>query len=153
MRDESLKSGYRVTIVTLDAHAAGPCARVEARLAEEFPGLSVSVHAAAEWSENDEALNAAREAVLSADIVIANLLFLEEHINSILPELQRARETADAFIGMVADGQIVRLTRLGDLDMGKPSSAAITATGSLSETIRAGCRLSISQPKPLPQYD
>ena len=78
MRDDSLISGYRVAIVTLDAHAAGPCARVEARLAKEFPGLTVSVHAAAEWAEKECALISAREAVLAADIVICNLLFLEE---------------------------------------------------------------------------
>ena len=125
MRDDSLISGYRVAIVTLDAHAAGPCARVEARLADEFPGLSVTVHAAAEWAEKECALTAAREAVLAADIVICNLLFLEEHIKAILPELQRAHETADAFVGMVADGQIVKLTKMGDLDMSKPSSAAV----------------------------
>jgi magnesium chelatase subunit H len=39
--------GYRVVIVTLDSHAAGPAARVSERLAGEFPGLNVSVHAAA----------------------------------------------------------------------------------------------------------
>lgn len=125
MRDDSLIPGYRVAIVTLDAHAAGPCSRVEARLSDDFPGLSVSVHAAAEWGENECALIAARESVLSADIVIANLLFLEEHIEKILPELTRASDKADAFIGMVSDGKVVRLTRMGDLDMSKPSSAAV----------------------------
>jgi hypothetical protein len=44
--------GYRVVIVTLDSHAAGPAARVSERLSGEFPGLNVSVHAAAEWAEN-----------------------------------------------------------------------------------------------------
>lgn len=125
MRDDSMIPGYRVAIVTLDSHAAGPCSRVEARLADDFPGLSVSVHAAAEWAENESALTAARESIIAADIVIANLLFLEEHIEKILPELTRAHETADAFVGMVADGKVVRLTRMGDLDMSKPSSAAV----------------------------
>jgi hypothetical protein len=44
--------GYRVVIVTLDSHAAGPAARVSERLSGEFPGLNVTVHAAAEWAEN-----------------------------------------------------------------------------------------------------
>ncbi|MDJ1016327.1 MAG: magnesium chelatase subunit H [Paracoccaceae bacterium] len=123
MRDDSLISGYRVAIVTLDAHAAGPAARVEARLAGEFPGLTVTVHAAAEWAENEAALADAKEAVNRADMVIANLLFIEEHITAILPELKAARDRADAFIGVIADGQVVRLTKMGDLDMAKPQSA------------------------------
>ncbi len=124
MRDDGLISGYRVVIVTLDAHAAGPAARVEPRLARDFPGLTVSVHAAAEWAENEAALQDARAAVASADIVIANLLFIEEHIKAILPELQEARERADAFVGVIADAEVVRLTRMGDLDLARPQSAA-----------------------------
>ena len=114
-----------MVIVTLDAHAAGPAARVETRLAAEFPGLTVSVHAAAEWAENPEALTDAKEAVAKADIVVANLLFIEEHIKAILPELEEASDRADAFIGVIADSQIVRLTKMGELDMSKPASAAM----------------------------
>ena len=116
---------YRFVIVTLDAHAAGPAARVAPRLARDFPGIEVSVHAAAEWAENPAALCAAREAVDSADFVVANLLFIEEHIRAILPQLQAASSRADAFVGLIADPAIVKLTRMGDLDMGKPASAAM----------------------------
>ena len=51
-------SAYRVVIVTMDSHTAGPAARVQDRLAEDFPGLTVSVHAAAEWAENPGTLDA-----------------------------------------------------------------------------------------------
>ena len=125
MRDDCLISGYRVVIVTLDAHAAGPAARVETRLAKDFPGISVSVHAAAEWAESPSSLDAAKDAVRNADIIIANLLFIDEHIQAILPELTEARDRVDAFVGMVADGQVVRLTKMGDLDMTQPASAAV----------------------------
>lgn len=119
---KSPRASYNVVIVTLDSHAAGPAARITPRLAADFPGLNVSVHAAAEWAENPVALARAREAVDSADIVVANLLFIEEHITAILPQLQAARDRADAFVGMVADPQIVNLTKMGDLDMSKPAS-------------------------------
>lgn len=114
--------GYSIAIVTLDAHAAGPAARIAPRLQQDFPGLTLSIHAAAEWAEKPEALAAAREAIGRADIVIANLLFIEEHINAVLPELQAARERVDAFVGMIADPSIVKLTKMGDLDMQKPAS-------------------------------
>ncbi len=116
---------YRVVIVTLDAHAAGPAARITPRLARDFPGLEVTVHAAAEWAETPAALERARAAVNAADIVVANLLFIEEHVQALLPELRAARERCDCFVGVIADPAIVRLTKMGDLDMGKPASGAM----------------------------
>lgn len=117
--------GYSVVIVTLDAHAAGPAARAVPRLQSDFPGLRITVLAAAEWAEDPVALSRAKAAVLGADLVVANLLFIEEHITAILPELTAARDRADAFLGMIADPQIVRLTRMGDLDMSQPASGAM----------------------------
>ncbi|BDW87123.1 magnesium chelatase subunit H [Roseicyclus marinus] len=114
--------GYRVVIVTLDSHAAGPAARVSARLADEFPGLNVSVHAAAEWAENPAALEEARIAVRHGDIIVANLLFIEEHITAILPDLQARRDACDAMIGVISAREVVQLTRMGDLDMMKPAT-------------------------------
>ncbi len=43
--------GYRVVIITLDSHAAGPALRAMDKLSLTYPGLSLSIHAAAEWSE------------------------------------------------------------------------------------------------------
>jgi magnesium chelatase subunit H len=129
------KSGcYRFVIVTLDAHAAGPAARIGPRLAKDFPGIEVSVHAAAEWAENPAALARARAAVDSADFVMANLLFIEEHLTAILPNLQAARERADAFVGVIADPAIVKLTKMGDLDMSKPASGAMALLKKLRGT-------------------
>lgn len=129
MRDDRMISaplpGYRVVILTLDSHAAGPCMRASERLSRDFPGLSVSVHAAAEWGESPDALLAAKQAIETGDIVISNLLFLEEHINAILPTLEARRDHCDAMIGVIADAQIVKLTRMGTLDMSKPASGAM----------------------------
>lgn len=114
--------GYRVVMVTLDSHAAGPAARVSERLAGEFPGLNVSVHAAAEWAENPAALEEARIAVRHGDIIVANLLFIEEHIKAIMPALQARRDACDAMIGVISAKEVVQLTRMGDLDMMKPAT-------------------------------
>jgi magnesium chelatase subunit H len=114
MRAEAdIKAAYSVVIVTLDAHAAGPAARISPRLARDFPGLSVSVHAAAEWAENPAALARARDAVDHADIVVANLLFIEEHLTAILPNLQAARDRADAFVGVIADPVVPNFNDVG----------------------------------------
>ncbi len=115
-------AAYRVVIVTLDSHAAGPAARATARLAGDFPGLVVEVFAAAEWGERPERLLAAKAAVAEADIVVANLLFLEEHVQAILPDLQARRPHCDAMVGIVADRSVIQLTKMGDLDLSKPAS-------------------------------
>ena len=129
MRAESpltgTRVGYNVVVVTLDQHAAGPAARITPRLSRDFPGLNISIHAAAEWAENPAALVRCKQALETADIVVANLLFIEEHITAILPDLTRARERADAFVGVIADSAIVRLTKMGDLDMSRPASTAM----------------------------
>jgi magnesium chelatase subunit H len=117
---------YRVAIVTLDAHAMGPAMRALPKLRRDFPGLDVSLHAAAEWSENPGALQRAKDAVNAANLVVANLLFIEEHVQAILPELTAARARADAFVGVIADPAIVSLTRMGDLDMSKPASGVMS---------------------------
>ena len=114
--------GYRVVIVTLDSHAAGPAARVSERLSGEFPGLNVSVHAAAEWAENPAALEEARIAVRHGDIIVANLLFIEEHITAILPALQARRDSCDAMISVISAREVVQLTRMGEMDMMKPAT-------------------------------
>ncbi|MBM2575508.1 cobaltochelatase subunit CobN [Jannaschia sp. Os4] len=114
---------YRVAIVTLDALSAGPAARAVARMGLE--GLEVSVHAAAEWDHDAGALDRAIAAVDSADIVICGLIFLDDHVQAIRPALERARVRADAVVAMVSDPSIVKLTRMGDLDMAAPPSAAV----------------------------
>jgi len=115
----------RVVIVTMDSHLAGPAERARETLAREIPGLVLSLHAAAEWSENPGALEQARADIAEGDIVVANMLFLEEHVRAIRPALEARRDHCDALVGCVAASEIVRLTRLGDLDMGKPATGAM----------------------------
>lgn len=129
MRDDGVMNGrlpgYRVVIVTLDSHAAGPAMRAADRLAKDYPGLNISIHAAAEWGETPGAFEATREAIETGDIIVANLLFLEEHVARVLPHLQARRDHCDAMIGVIADAAIVKLTRMGSLDMTAPQSGAM----------------------------
>ncbi len=112
----------RVTIITLDSHIAGPAERAEARLIHSIPGLRLSVHAAAEWSEDGAALAAAKAAVAEGDIIVVTMLFLDEHIRAILPDLQARRDACDAMVCLISGAEVVKLTRLGGLDMTKPAS-------------------------------
>ena len=131
------KLGYNIVVVTLDQHAAGPAARIAPRLAHDFPGLKVSIHASAEWAENPAALQACKEALGTADMIVANLIFIEEHITAILPDLIAARPRVDAFLGMIADPSIVKLTHMGDLDMSKPASATMALLKKLKPSAKS----------------
>ncbi len=125
MRDEVIFQSYNFVIVTLDRHASGPAARIAPKLARDFPGLKVSVHAAAEWEKDPAALAATKAAIATADVVVTCVLFLEDHIKAIMPDLIARRNHCDAMIGVVSDQEITQLTRMGDLDMSKPASGAM----------------------------
>ncbi|MEM8665028.1 MAG: cobaltochelatase subunit CobN, partial [Pseudomonadota bacterium] len=115
----------RVVIVTLDKHLARTVARAEARLKPHLPGLTVTLHAAGTWQDNPAALEAAKRDVASADIIIATMLFLDEHIRAILPAIQARRDDCDAVASFMAAGEVIRTSRLGRFDMGGPQNAAI----------------------------
>ncbi len=125
MRDEVTEKTYNFVIITLDRHAAGPAARVAPRLAMDFPGLNVVIHAAAEWEKDPDALQKAKDDIASAHIIVNCVLFLEDHIKAILPDLQARRDACDAMVGVVSDQEITQLTKMGDLDMSRPASAAM----------------------------
>lgn len=118
-------TSYNVVMITLDAHTAVPVAQVERSLGGTVKGLSVTVHAAAEWGENPAALEAAKADIAKGDIILVNLLFLEEHVQAILPALKARRDACDAMVCTIAASEIVKLTRMGALDMAKPASGAL----------------------------
>jgi len=149
MRDNSGQGAFNFVIVTLDQHTAGPAARARDRLVADFPGLVISIHAAAEWSENPAALADAKQSVAHADIVMANMLFLEEHTNAILPELRARRDDCDAMIAIMADSDVVKLTRMGDLDMSAPASGAMKFLKSLRGSKPSSSNTGSSQMKTL----
>jgi len=125
LRDDVTHTTYNVVLVTLDRHAAGPAARVAPRLAQDFSGLRLSIHAAAEWGKDSASLDAAKADIATADIVISSVIFLEEQVQAILPALQARRDQCDAMVGIIADQEIVQLTRMGDLDMSRPASGVM----------------------------
>jgi len=107
----------RIVIVTLDSHLAGAVDRVRPLLTREMPGLHLSLHAAADWDDEPGALERCRADIDAAHIVIATMLFMEDHIRPVLPWLQRARERCDALVCCMSAGEVVKLTRLGRFDM------------------------------------
>ncbi|WP_305670199.1 magnesium chelatase subunit H [Falsiroseomonas sp.] len=108
----------RVVVVTMDSHLAGAMMQARDVLRRDIPGLELSVHAADEWGTDAEALAACHTDIARGDIVIATMLFLEDHINLVLPALRARRDACDAMVCCLSAGEVMKLTRLGRFDMG-----------------------------------
>ncbi len=116
------RAPMKVVIVTMDTHLSSAAERAMAALRRDLPGLSLKVHAASEWSTRPDALTRCQADIAQGDIVIAAMLFLEDHFLPILPDLKARREQCDAMICLMSAGEVVRLTRLGKFDMDRPAS-------------------------------
>lgn len=115
----------KVVIVTLDRHLSSAAERAERSLRREMPGLTLKIHAASDWSTQPQALEACKQDVREGDIVLATMLFIEDHIRPILPELEARRENCDAMVACMGAAEVVKLTRMGKLNMSKKERGLI----------------------------
>ncbi len=115
----------RVVIVTMDTHLAAAVDRARVALVRDLPGLTLSLHAASEWSADASALERCRADIARGDIVIATMLFMEEHFLPVLDALQARRTQCDAIVCAMSAAEVVKLTRVGRFDMDKPANGPI----------------------------
>lgn len=119
------RSGIRVVLITLDAHAASAADRARNMLADDIPGLEFSFHAASDWASDPNALADARADIADGDIIIANMLFMEDHVNAVIDDLRARRDTCDAMVGCMSAAEVIKLTRLGKFDMSKEAKGPL----------------------------
>ena len=117
------RAPVRVVIVTLDNHLKGAVARAEEALARE--GIDLSLHAASEWGSDTAEFETLRAAIEGADVVIATMLFLDDHIRMVLPLLEARREACDAMVCLMSAGEVVRLTKMGAYRMDAPAKGPL----------------------------
>jgi magnesium chelatase subunit H len=114
--------GLRVVLVTMDSHLASAAERAHRSLSKAVPGLSLTVHAAAEWSEDPVKLKNCIDDIGRGDIVIGSMLFMEDHFLPVLPALQARRDRCDAMVCLMSATEVTKLTRMGKFDMSGPTS-------------------------------
>ncbi len=107
----------RVVLVTMDSHLARVVQDAEAALRRDMPGLTLAMHAADRWASDEAALEACIADIGRADLVIATMMFLEDHIRAVLPALTARRDGCAAMLCCLSAGEVMRLTRLGRFDM------------------------------------
>ena len=107
----------RVVVVTLDRHLNAVFDRAADALARDIPGLTLTLHAATDWADDRAALDRCVSDIGKGDIIVATMLFMEDHIRAVLPALEARREHCDALIGAMSAGEVVKLTKLGPFRM------------------------------------
>ncbi|MEO0499654.1 MAG: magnesium chelatase subunit H, partial [Pseudomonadota bacterium] len=126
----------RVVIVTLDNHLAGAVERANRRLSADH--VSIGLYAAADWDRDPAVLTRAKADIAQADIVIATMLFLDDHVRAIHPALMARRDDCDAMVGLMSAADIVKLTRLGDYSMAKPAKGPLALLKKLRGSKKPG---------------
>ena len=116
------RTPIRVVVVTMDTHLASAAERSRSALLQDFPDLQLSMHAASEYAVSTAALDRCKADIAQADIIVAGMLFLEDHFLPIIEDLKARREHCDAMLCIASASEIVSLTRVGSFDMGKPAS-------------------------------
>ena len=111
----------RVVLVTMDSHLASATERANRVLGQALPGLSLVVHVAAEWASDPASLQHCITDIGRADLVIATMLFMEDHYLPVLPALKARREHCDAMVCAMSAGEVMRLTRMGKFSMAGPA--------------------------------
>ncbi len=126
----------RAVIITLDNHLAGAVERANEQLARD--NVTLSLYAASDWDRDPAVLELAKADIAQADIIIATMLFLEDHVRAIHPALMERREHCDAIVGLMSQSDIVKLTRLGNYRMDKPAKGPLALLKKLRGSKKPG---------------
>jgi magnesium chelatase subunit H len=136
----------RVVVVTMDSHFGASFTTARKALQQNMPGLHLVLHAADEFASDDHALDACLADIARADIIIAGMLFLEDHIRLVLPALTARRDACDALVCCLSAPDVMRLTKIGKFSMqgeakgivgllkklrGKPNGAGASGRGQM----------------------
>ncbi|MEO1090572.1 MAG: magnesium chelatase subunit H [Pseudomonadota bacterium] len=128
----------RVVVITLDSHLAGAVERTRMRLQPILPGLELSFHAASDWSDDEEALERCRSDIDRADILFVSMLFMDDHIQAVLPNLVARRDACDALVVCISAGEVIKLTRMGRFAMDRSDSGPLALLKRLRGSKKAG---------------
>ncbi len=115
----------RVVLVTMDAHLASAAQRAQQQIQRAAPGVTLEVHAAALWGDDQARLHACEAAIAQADIVLVTMLFMEDHFRPLLGALHARRAHCDAMVCLMSATEVTQLTRMGRLDMQSPATGPL----------------------------
>ena len=112
----------KVVILTMDTHLNSAAMKARESLQRLIPHLAFSIHSASEYATDEHKLARVKNDIAHADIVLVSMLFLEDHFQPIMADLQARRDQCKAMVCIMSAAEVVKLTHMGRLDMGKPST-------------------------------
>lgn len=127
-----------VVLITLDNHMSGAVDEARAMLRADLPGLNLSVHAATDWDEDGSRLQACKDDIAKGDIIVASMLFIEEHVKAILPALEARRDHCDAMVCCMSAGDVMKNTSMGKFKMDGKQSGPMTLLKKLRGSSQKG---------------
>ncbi|MEL7273758.1 MAG: magnesium chelatase subunit H [Pseudomonadota bacterium] len=110
-------AGINVVIITLDNNLAGAVAEARTMLGADLPGVNLTVHAATDWHENETRLQACKDDIAKGDIIIATMLFIEDHVKAVVDDLAARRDHCDALVCCMSAGEVMKHTAMGKFRM------------------------------------
>lgn len=143
-----------VTVITLDGHLGRAAERAFAGLQKSIPSLRCKMHVAGEWGDAD-VLQKCIADIEKSDILIVCMMFMEEHINAVMPALKARRDACDAMLCFMCEGEVMRLTRIGKFSMDGQQSGPLALLkklrGSKSDKTPSSGAKQIAMLKKLPR--
>ena len=121
-KSSNLHEPIKLVLVTMDTHLNSAAYRAYEDLKKVIPGATLKIHSASEFASNPGHLQNCKDDIASGDIVIATMLFLEDHYLPILDDLKARRDHCDAMVCAMSAGDVTKLTKIGKLDMSQPAS-------------------------------
>jgi len=106
-----------VVLITLDNHMSAAVDDARKMLVRDIPNLRLTVHAATDWNDHPHKLQACKDDVARGNIIVASMLFIEEHVKAIGPDLAARREHCDAMMCCMSAGEIMKNTTMGRFKM------------------------------------
>ncbi|WP_394690170.1 magnesium chelatase subunit H [Hoeflea sp.] len=106
-----------VVLITLDNHMSAAVDDARRMLSADLPNLNLSVHAATDWNDNPDKLQACKDDIAKGNIIVASMLFIEEHVKAIGPALAARRDHCDAMMCCMSTGEIMKNTSMGRFKM------------------------------------
>ena len=68
-------------------------------------------------AQNPELLDECLDDIRTGDIVLVTMLFIEEHIQAVMPALMARRDHCDAMIACMSAGDVAKVTKMGGFNM------------------------------------
>ena len=119
------KTPLKFVLVTMDTHLMSASQKANFALMREMPNLDFKIYAAASWASDPAQLEACKNDIATADIIVTTMLFLEDHFLPILETLKARRDRCDAMVCIMSAAEVVPLTKIGNFDMSQPATGPL----------------------------